>query len=184
MACIRFASTFFDCSIYVGHEKRCPRRVKGSCGRHNCLFVQPCEAERKFGKIYKTAWSEHMAYVVDQTRVVADLITHIQFYGDRRGRATYTRRNEVTMYNVEVTIKMFQAKIDIIDFASISGENVWQTKGRVYGLSPTILGHRSGESQEWLYKMVEVKAYNDCMGTRSTATALQLGNSLATSIIL
>ena len=91
------------------------------------------------------------------------------------------------MHNVEVTIKMFQTKIDVIDFASTSRDNICICLARerqVCVPSPAICGHRSGDSQERLHKMAEIEAYNDCMGTRSTATALQLGNSLATSIIL
>ena len=91
------------------------------------------------------------------------------------------------MYNVEVTIKVFQTKIDVINFASTSRGNICiclACERQVCALSPAICGHRSGDSQERLYKMVEIEAYNDCMGTRSTATALQSGNSLATSIIL
>jgi len=75
--------------------------VEGSSGREDWPFVQPCEIERKFGKIYKTAWSEHMAYMVYQTVVVAD-----------------PRRNELAMHNIKVTIEMFQTKIDVINFAS------------------------------------------------------------------
>lgn len=86
--CFCFTSPCLDCPIYIGHEKGSPWRVEGSSGREDWLFVQPREIERKFGKIYKTAWSEHMAYMVYQTVVVADLMIHkYSFTVDRRGRA-------------------------------------------------------------------------------------------------
>jgi len=89
------------------------------------------------------------------------------------------------MHNIEVTIKMFQTKIDVINFTSIPRISTCLARERMARVfSPAICGHRSGDSQERLYETVEIEPYNDCMGTRSTATALQSGNSLATSIIL
>jgi hypothetical protein len=123
--CFCFASPSLDCPIYIRHAKGSPWRVEGSSGREDWPFVQPCEIERKFGKIYKTAWSEHMAYMVYQTVVVADLMIHkYSFTVDRRGRATYPRRNELAMHNIKVTIEMFQTKIDVINFASTSRDNI------------------------------------------------------------
>ena len=60
--------------------------MEGSGGREDWPFIQPCEIEREFGKIYETAWSEDVAYMVYQTVVVADLIIHkYSFTVDRRG---------------------------------------------------------------------------------------------------
>ena len=50
--------------------------MEGSGWRDDWLFVGPCEIERKLCDFYKTAWSEYMAYVVDQAMVVADLIVY------------------------------------------------------------------------------------------------------------
>lgn len=77
------------------------------------------------------------------------------------------------MHDVEVAVKMFQTKIDVINLASTSRVNVWHAKDRVCVLSPAIWGHRSAQCQERLYKADNTEAYKDCMGTRSTATALQ-----------
>ena len=60
----------------IGHPKGCPWRLERSSGREDRSSVQPCEIERKFDKVDQTAWSEYMTYVVDQTVVVADLITY------------------------------------------------------------------------------------------------------------
>lgn len=54
--------------------------------REDGLFVQPCEKERKFGNINKTARSEHMTYVVDQIAVVADLIIYKYSFTDGKAR--------------------------------------------------------------------------------------------------
>jgi len=90
--CLCVAPPFLDCPIYIGHEKGRPRWVEGAGGREDGPFFQPCEIEWKFGKIYKTAWSEYMAYMVDQTVVVADLMIHIYSSTvDRGGRITYPR---------------------------------------------------------------------------------------------
>lgn len=90
--CLCVASPFLDCPIYIRHEKGSPWWVKRASGRDDWPFFQPCEIEWEFGKIYKTAWSEDVAYVVDQTVVVADLIIHIYSSTvDRGGRVTYPR---------------------------------------------------------------------------------------------
>lgn len=123
--CVCIASSFSDCSIYIGHKKGCPWRVEGSGRWEELLFVPPCESERKFGKVYKAAWPEYMAYVVNQTMIVADLIKQkCRFTVGRQRRETYPRRNELAVHDVEVTIKMFQTKVDVIHFAPVSGEKI------------------------------------------------------------
>lgn len=88
---VRVASPCPDCPIYIGHQEGCPWRLEGSSRRQDWLSVEACETERKFCKIHKTARSEHMAYVINQTVVVADLIIHkYSFTVDRQGRATYS----------------------------------------------------------------------------------------------